>query len=161
EIDKIVGNDRLVSYDDQDSLPYLQNLFREVLRFRPVLSLCVFHAATAGDVYQGYFIPKGTTVVPNVWTFTRYPTVYRNPEEFNPDRCFDENGKLNNYDVTYVFHSTISKHFIRRICPGRHAALATVWLAVARVLSTFDIRPLKDAQGMVNILMVYLCTSFH
>lgn len=59
EIDSIVGNDRLVSYDDQDSLPYLQALCREVLRFRPVLPLCVFHAATADDVYQGYFIPKG------------------------------------------------------------------------------------------------------
>jgi cytochrome P450 len=34
---------------------------------------------------------------------TRDPAKYKDPEDFDPDRFFDENGKLNNDDVAYVF----------------------------------------------------------
>ena len=33
EIDRVIGNDRLVDYDDQDSLPYFAAILREVLRW--------------------------------------------------------------------------------------------------------------------------------
>jgi len=32
EIDRVIGNDRLVDYDDKDSLPYFAAVLREVLR---------------------------------------------------------------------------------------------------------------------------------
>jgi len=32
EIDKVIGNDRLVDYDDKDSLPYFAAVLKEVLR---------------------------------------------------------------------------------------------------------------------------------
>ncbi|KAF8189663.1 cytochrome P450 [Pholiota molesta] len=122
ELDRVVGTDRLVSYHDEASLPYIQAICRE-------------------DVYNGYYIPAGTTIIPNAWAMTRDPLKYENPEEFNPDRFFDENNELDNDDMTYTFG------FGRRICPGRHMAAATVWLSIATILATFDIRPPKDASG--------------
>lgn len=59
ELDGVIGTDRLASYIDEASLPYIQAIYREVLRWRPVLPLGIFHAATADDVYNGYYIPKG------------------------------------------------------------------------------------------------------
>ena len=32
EIDRVIGNDRLIDYDDKDSLPYFAATLREVLR---------------------------------------------------------------------------------------------------------------------------------
>ena len=32
EIDRVIGNDRLVDFDDKDSLPYFAAVLREVLR---------------------------------------------------------------------------------------------------------------------------------
>jgi len=32
EIDRVIGNGRLVDYDDKDSLPYFAAVLREVLR---------------------------------------------------------------------------------------------------------------------------------
>ena len=32
EIDRVIGNDRLVDFDDQNSLPYLNYVLKEVLR---------------------------------------------------------------------------------------------------------------------------------
>lgn len=41
----------------------------------------------------GYFIPKGTVVLPNHWAIHLDPEVYPEPEKFNPDR-FIKDGKL-------------------------------------------------------------------
>lgn len=46
----------------------------------------LFHA-----VFQGYTIPKGTLIVPNLWSVHRDPSVWENPDEFNPYRFLDEN----------------------------------------------------------------------
>lgn len=60
EIDRIIGSDRLPTLDDRDSLPYVEAMYREVMRWRPALPLCVPHASTEDAVYKGYFVPKGT-----------------------------------------------------------------------------------------------------
>ena len=39
EIDAVVGTDRLPEFDDGPSLPYVDAIIREVLRWRPVLPL--------------------------------------------------------------------------------------------------------------------------
>ena len=88
EIDSVVGNSRLPDYSDQDTLPYIQAVLKEVLRWHPVTPLSmflvfvaplthteqdctyctgVFHKAIKSDVYEGHFIPAGSIVIPNVW----------------------------------------------------------------------------------------------
>ena len=39
EIDQVIGTNRLPSYKDRDSLPYLNALVKEVLRWNPVAPL--------------------------------------------------------------------------------------------------------------------------
>ena len=39
EVDQVVGPSRLPSWDDHDSLPYLEALLKEVLRWNPVTPL--------------------------------------------------------------------------------------------------------------------------
>ena len=60
EIDGIVGRDRLPTMNDRPSLPYVEALYREVLRWRPSGPLSFPHAAVSDDIYKGYYIPKGT-----------------------------------------------------------------------------------------------------
>ena len=40
EIDTVVGKDRLPTMDDRPSLPYLDAIFREILRYNPVVPIC-------------------------------------------------------------------------------------------------------------------------
>ncbi|KAF9480959.1 cytochrome P450 [Pholiota conissans] len=148
EIDRVIGHDKLVTFEDEASLPYIHAICREVFRWRPVTPLGNFHASIAEDVYKGYYIPKGTTIIPNIWAMSRNSEKYKDPERFDPDRFFTESGELNKDDVNYTFG------FGRRICPGRHMAFATVWLAIASTLSAFDIRPSKDASGKNDPLKV-------
>ena len=41
EIDQVVGTSRLPDFSDQDALPYVQAVLKEVLRWHPVASLGV------------------------------------------------------------------------------------------------------------------------
>ncbi|KAG5651957.1 hypothetical protein H0H81_006807 [Sphagnurus paluster] len=53
EIDAIISSDRLPELSDRGSLPYLECLVQEVFR------------VLEDDVYNGMFIPKGSTVIAN------------------------------------------------------------------------------------------------
>lgn len=59
DIDKVVGSDRLPSLADRPSLPYLDAMLREILRWRPVVPQSLPRATLADDVYNGFYIPKG------------------------------------------------------------------------------------------------------
>lgn len=59
EIDEVVGSKRLINYDDWSSLPYVEALLREVMRWRPIAPLSLAHSTTTDDVYKGYYIAKG------------------------------------------------------------------------------------------------------
>ncbi|KAF7374567.1 O-methylsterigmatocystin oxidoreductase [Mycena sanguinolenta] len=145
EIDTVIGTDRLPEFEDRPSLPFVEALYREVMRWKPAVPLGVAHASTADDVYDGYFIPKGTTVISNIWAMTRDESIYPEPERFNPDRFFTADGKLNDDDTVLAFGFSVS--FGRRICVGRHNADATLWAAFVSVLSTFIIAKAKDDTG--------------
>jgi cytochrome P450 len=42
EIDRVVGNDRLPSLADRNSLPYVNALVSEIFRWRPVVPMGLF-----------------------------------------------------------------------------------------------------------------------
>ena len=44
------------------------------------------------DWYEGYLIPKGATVIPNVWGMNHDPDVYPDPDVFRPERFLDSTG---------------------------------------------------------------------
>ncbi len=63
ELDHVVGPERLPDHSDIASLPYIQAIELETLRWIPVLPLAVPHSALIDDVYNGYQIPKGSIVM--------------------------------------------------------------------------------------------------
>lgn len=63
ELNEAVGPYRLPEYEDFDSLPYIQAILTECLRYLPVLPLGIPHQVLVDDFYNGYFIPKGTVIM--------------------------------------------------------------------------------------------------
>ncbi|ESK85379.1 cytochrome p450 [Moniliophthora roreri MCA 2997] len=45
EIDAVIGQTRIPMLGDMENLPYMRAVVKEVLRWRPVLPICVFHAS--------------------------------------------------------------------------------------------------------------------
>lgn len=63
-LDLHVGPHRLPTIEDYESLPYIQAIVMESIRWQPTFPLGLPHLLIADDEYMGYRIPKGTTVLP-------------------------------------------------------------------------------------------------
>ncbi|KAJ8091917.1 hypothetical protein PM082_024151 [Marasmius tenuissimus] len=153
EIDKIVGAHRLPTFEDQENPPYVVAIIKEVLRCRPPVPLGVPHRSTEDTTYSGYFIPKGSVVIGNIWAIHLDPTCFQKPKEFNPDRWMGElpmrwggsgTGQTRDH---YVFG------WGRRFCMGSHIAEASIFFVVARILWGLDMRgPRNPRTGAVQLL---------
>ncbi|TFK88359.1 cytochrome P450 [Polyporus arcularius HHB13444] len=138
ELDRVVGRERLPTFDDERSLPYLEAFIAEVYRWHPVAPLAVPHSVTTDDMYEGNLIPKGATVIGNLYTILKDPDMFPEPEVFRPER-FMETQDPRIADLPFGFG--------RRHCPGMHVAKQSVYIAVARILWAFDVEPVKDEGG--------------
>ncbi|KAF8639642.1 hypothetical protein AX17_000907 [Amanita inopinata Kibby_2008] len=134
EIDSVVGHDRLPTYADREFLPYVDALVKEVFRWNTVVPMAVPHRAMQDDIHDGYFIPKGSLVIPNIWKLTHDPKVYAYPFEFRPERYIATETKPAEPDPRQICFG-----FGRRSCPGMHLADASVFISCALSLAVFDI----------------------
>ncbi|TCD67113.1 hypothetical protein EIP91_000576 [Steccherinum ochraceum] len=138
QIDAVVGNGRLPDFSDRPLLPYIDAILNETLRWQPVLNLDIPHLSTKDDVYKGAILHDPTA------------TAYPSPSQFNPDR-FMLGGALNTSpDVRDPEAAAFG--FGRRICPGRFMAKESMWIAMAVILATVDIRPVKDERGVEAVV---------
>ncbi|TFK73312.1 cytochrome P450 [Pluteus cervinus] len=133
EIRQVLGNGQLPTLADRSSLPYTEAVFRELLRWRPTGPMGSPHAVREDDVYKGYFIPRGTLVITNIWAMTRNETLFPEPEIFRPERFLNPDGTISTNTSAFTFG------FGRRICAGRYLASDTVWLGLAQILAMFTI----------------------
>lgn len=141
EIDRVVGN-RLPSIDDEPQLPYVSALLKEVLRWAPVSPLGLPHRLVEDDSYNGYWIPKGTTVYANIWAIAHDPDLYPDPSRFDPERFLPPQGAEPQLDPRkYVFG------FGRRVCPGAHFAEMSAFLVISNIIATFNISKALDGTG--------------
>jgi len=143
EIDAVVGPNRLPDFEDRPSLPYINAVVKESMRWHLVLPLGLAHMATNDDEYNGYYIPKGTVVIGNGWSILHDPKVFDNPMEFQPERYLKD-GQLNP-DVRDPNSAAFG--FGRRICPGRYLSDNSLYLIVSCLLAVYDIDPGVDHQG--------------
>ncbi|KAI0642607.1 O-methylsterigmatocystin oxidoreductase [Trametes meyenii] len=135
ELDTIVGPDRLPEFSDRQSLPYVDAMVKEVIRWHSVVPLGVSHRTLDEDEYNGYRIPAGTVLIPNAWAMSRDPETYSDPNTFCPERFLggQKYGPAERDPEKFQFG------FGRRICPGRHFANDALFITVASVLHVFNI----------------------
>ncbi|KAI6001506.1 cytochrome P450 [Pisolithus marmoratus] len=136
EIDAVTRTERLPTLADRESLPYIEALVKEVFRWHAVATVVMPHRVIVDDIHNGYYIPKGTLVLANVWAMLNDPSTYPDPMEFNPDRFLPGEGNPMPADPrSFCFG------FGRRICPGQwmHLADSSVWICVAMSLAVFEI----------------------
>lgn len=66
EIDVVVGTERLPLISDRIHLPYVNALILQLFRWNVVLPNGFHHQTSQDNVHAGYFIPKGSIILPNI-----------------------------------------------------------------------------------------------
>ncbi|KAI6002625.1 cytochrome P450 [Pisolithus orientalis] len=139
EIDAVVGRDQAPNWNDADSLPQLQAFILETARWRPVIPHGFGHRVTKDIIWRGYLIPAGAVIYGCLWAISRDSDVFPEPDEFNPQRWLDHNGRIRTDLKFYPYGQG------RRVCPGMYLANDSLFMTMASLLWSFRIVERPDA----------------
>ncbi|XP_063923499.1 cytochrome P450 2J6-like [Zophobas morio] len=130
--------------DDLPKLPYTEATIAEVLRNRSILPLG-FPRYTLDDIeVENFIIPKSTMIMPLLWALHTDPTVWKNPEEFCPDRFLNDDGKFHQPGSFLPFQTG------KRMCVGEDLAKMIIFLFISTVLQNFKIE--RANSSPVNLM---------
>ncbi|XP_050220827.1 cytochrome P450 98A2-like [Mercurialis annua] len=133
ELDRVIGSKRVLTEADFSNLPYLQMVAKEGLRLHPPTPLMLPHRASSDVKLGGYDIPKGSIVQVNVWAIGRDPAIWKNPEEFRPERFLGEDVDMKGHDFRLLPFGAG-----RRVCPGAQLSIYLVTSMLGHLLHHFD-----------------------
>jgi cytochrome P450 len=84
ELGRVLGG-RAATLDDLPSLPYNRRVLEEGMRLYPP-AWAVTRSVVADDEVDGFFIPAGSMAIVSPYVTHRDPSLWPNPEGFDPDR---------------------------------------------------------------------------
>ena len=154
EIVRVVGLHRYPDLQDRKDLPLAMATIQEALRMSSLLPLGVPHKSMKDSSISGRSIPKDTQILLNLWSIHHDPAEWKNPEEFDPYRWLDEEGKYNpgGYKSFLPFSAG------RRVCIGESMARTELFLFFSRLIKDYKIEQnpnesLPSLQGRMGFVL--------
>ena len=152
EIVEVCGKDRYPELSDRSSLNYLYATIHEILRFSSLAPFGFPRATLKDTEVEGLKIPRDTQVIVNVWAIHNDEKEWENPDEFNPDRFLDEQGKF----VTGMNESFFAFGGGKRKCFGEVLGKTQLFIILSRlmkdfIMSTVPGDPLPDLEGVLGV----------
>ncbi|KAK7446408.1 hypothetical protein BaRGS_00040269 [Batillaria attramentaria] len=140
EIDVVIGN-RPIGVEDRRLLPYTEAVVLETLRYSSITPVAFVHQTRTDVALDGFSIPKGSMVFPNLWTIHHDPQVWSQPLCFRPERFLDDVTGTLLPAIHPVRQSFLPFSVGKRMCPGETFGRTRVFLYVTTLLQNFDILP--------------------
>ncbi|KAL8173128.1 UNVERIFIED_CONTAM: hypothetical protein K2H54_040399 [Gekko kuhli] len=138
EMTKVIGSAQ-PRIEHRAKLPYTDAVVHEVQRFANIIPTNLPHATTADVTLGDYFIPKGTHIVPLLYSVLYDESEWEKPLKFYPEHFLDSEGKFVKRDAFLPFSAG------RRVCAGETLARMELFLFFASLLQRFTFQP---APGM-------------
>lgn len=146
EIDSVVPADRLPDIPDKFKLPYTEAVMNESQRMWPVFPVIGPRRVLQDTNLEHFKIPKETTVLIDIYSVNRDPTLFTDPDVFNPERYF-KNGSYESDSRSLTFGRG------RRRCPGEVLAKSATFMLFAGVMQKFTLLP-SPGQDLSSIEIV-------
>ncbi|XP_048345356.1 cytochrome P450 2K4-like [Sphaerodactylus townsendi] len=138
EIARVIGSTQPKT-EHRPKMPYADAVIHEIQRFSNIIPISMPHATTVDVTFKGYSIPKGTCILPLLYSVLQDETQWQNPQEFYPEHFLDSEGKFVKRDAFMPFSAG------RRKCAGETLAKMELFLFFSSLLQRFTFQP---APGM-------------
>ncbi|CAK8679271.1 unnamed protein product [Clavelina lepadiformis] len=139
EILKVVGLTSPVRLSHAADLHYTNAFIQELMRFRTIVPLSVFHKTNENAEINGFVIPKDTGIMVNLWAVHNDPDYWKEPDIFKPERFIDEKGNFVKSSHLVAF-SVGPRH-----CLGEQLARMEVFLFLVSLVQNFEFLPDPDS----------------
>lgn len=131
EIDEVIGQVRRPEMADQARMPFTNAVIHEVQRFADIIPTNIPHMTSRDIKFQGFLIPKGTTLIPNLSSVLKDETVWEKPLRFHPEHFLDAQGNFVKHEAFMPFSAG------RRACLGEPLARMELFLFFTCLLQRF------------------------
>ena len=92
ELRSVVGDDRQPDTTDRERLPYWQAFILETLRHSSVIPFALPHSTMQDTKLNDVRIPKDTFVLVSLYSISRDPALWTDPDVFRPERFLSADG---------------------------------------------------------------------
>ncbi|ODM90310.1 Farnesoate epoxidase [Orchesella cincta] len=135
EIDRVIGKERTPSLLDRQNMPYYEAVLQESLRLSAMVWMSIPHELMEDIEFEGYSLPKGLILLPNLYYMHHDPEIWGDPQNFRPERFIGDDGKFIRNDVMMPFGCG------RRLCFGEGLARDMMFLFIVRFFQAAKIYP--------------------
>ncbi|KAM4771243.1 cytochrome P450 2K4-like [Rhinophrynus dorsalis] len=143
EIEKVIGSAQPQT-EHRKQMPYTDAVIHEIQRFANIAPGSVPHATTQDVTFRGYFIPKGTQVIPLLTSVLQDTVHFERPNEFYPQHFLDSDGNFVKKEAFIPFSAG------RRSCVGENLAKMELFLFFTRLMQSFTFHPAPGVELKLN-----------
>ncbi|MED6196697.1 hypothetical protein PIB30_049831 [Stylosanthes scabra] len=135
ELGQVLGKGEQQKLEEShiSQLPFLRAIVKETLRLHPPAPFLVPHRSENDVEVCGYLVPKNAQILINVWAMGRDSSVWKNPNEFMPERFLKSEIDFKGQDFELIPFGAG-----RRICPGLSLGFRSIHFVLASLLFEYD-----------------------